>query len=107
MSKCPYPVLTPSPDEKFRIVEGKPAGFLELCWSSDYQKFGVSIGNLLNPFTHQAGVSFKKGRRGSQGRLFKSLIILNPNENDEEAAKKAFLQVEAEFGIPLEASKYA
>lgn len=98
-------------DELFLIMDGVPAGFVELCWLSDYRRFGVSMGELYNPVTHQCGVSFKKGRPGSKGRLLKSIIILDPNPEINEAteaeARKAFLAIEAEFGIPVEASKYA
>lgn len=81
------------------IVDGVPGDFCRLFWMQDYARFGVTMEYIYAPESRCFGVHFKKGD------LKKSIIISHDHSDDELAAKK-FLEIEAEFGIPVEESLY-
>ena len=84
-----------------KIFEGVPPDFKRMMWYGDYKKFGVTMEHLINPFNLSYGISFKK-----EGMKEKSVIISKGEKSLKKVTAK-FLEIEKEFGIPKEASKYA
>lgn len=81
------------------IMDGVPGGMVAIYWYKDYRKFGVSMQQLYDVTKKErVGVQFRKGEKVKS-------IILSGNTTMKQARQK-FLEIEKEFGIPLEASKY-
>jgi len=76
-----------------------PPGFVSLAWSSDLQKFGISIKQLYNPGTKAIGVSFKRGK------VQRSVVF--GGRVEEKAVTRAIRSVEVELGVPDHASRYS
>lgn len=83
--------------------EKLPYGFKVISWSSDLEKAGVTVQQLLDMRTKQINVALRYKKKGIPTTI---IVLEKSDEKDDNEVFRKIREVEIEFGVPASISPY-